>query len=172
VLVGYLALYFVDVVGASPPEAALAVAVWTASDLLGTAVLLRVLRRVAGTTCVRATALAVLVLVPALQLAGGLWPKLVLVGAIGALHSAWYPVTKARLYAELPGRGGLVLALTTVAGPVGALLPIGVGLLAARLGLHVAFWSVLVAPLALLLGVPRRSARAGSPVARSVSSER
>ncbi|HXY83939.1 MAG TPA: MFS transporter [Gaiellaceae bacterium] len=157
VLFGYLALYFVDVVGASPREAALAVAVWTVSDLVGTVVLLRALTRLTGATVVRTTAISVLVVVPALQLAGGLWLKLVLVGMLGALHSAWYPVTKARLYAELPGRGGLVLALATLAGPIGALMPVCVGLLASRFGLQAALWVVLVAPLSLIVGVPRRA---------------
>ena len=58
VLYGYLALYFVDVVGVSATTAALVVAVWTGADLVGNVVLLRVLRHVAGTTYIRATALA------------------------------------------------------------------------------------------------------------------
>src|SRR3954453_9880447 len=48
VLYGYLARYFVDVAGAQPRTAALAVGAWATADLLGTAVVLRVLHRVDG----------------------------------------------------------------------------------------------------------------------------
>lgn len=155
VLYGYLALYFVDVVGVSATTAALVVAAWTGADLIGNLVLLRVLRRVPGTTYIRATAVAVAVLFPLFQLVGGLWPKLVLIGVVGALHSGWYPVAKGRLYAELPGLSGTAMGISTVTGLLGSALPLAVGLLAARFGLHDAFWLVLLAPVALLLGVPR-----------------
>jgi FSR family fosmidomycin resistance protein-like MFS transporter len=157
VLYGYLALYFVDVVRVSATTAALVVAVWTGADLVGNIVLLRVLRRVPGTTYVRATALAVAVLFPLFQLVGGLWPKLALIGLVGALHSGWYPVAKGRLYAELPGLSGTAMGISTVTGLLGSALPLAIGLLAERFGLHDAFWLVLLAPVALLIGVPRRS---------------
>jgi MFS transporter, FSR family, fosmidomycin resistance protein len=156
VLYGYLALYFVDVVGVSARTAALVVGVWTGADLVGNVVLLRVLRRISGTTYIRATALAVAVLFPVFQLVGGLWPKLALIGVVGALHSGWYPVAKGRLYAELPGLSGTAMGISTVTGLLGSALPLAVGLLAGRFGLHDAFWLVLLAPLALLVGVPRR----------------
>ena len=157
VLYGYLALYFVDVVGVSARAAALVVGVWTVSDLVGNLILLRFLRQVPGTSYVRATALAVAVLFPLFQLADGLWPKVVLIGLVGALHSGWYPVAKGRLYAELPGLSGTAMGISTVTGLLGSALPFAVGLLAGRFGLHDAFWLVLIAPVALLVGVPRAS---------------
>jgi FSR family fosmidomycin resistance protein-like MFS transporter len=156
VLYGYLALYFADVVGVSVRTAALAVGVWTGADLVGNVLLLRALRRVDGATYIRVTALAVAVVFPVFQLVGGFWPKLVLIGVVGALHSGWYPVAKSRLYAELPGLSGTAMGISTVTGLLGSALPLAVGLLAGRFGLHDAFWLVLLAPLALLLGVPRR----------------
>jgi MFS transporter, FSR family, fosmidomycin resistance protein len=156
VLYGYLALYFVDVVGVSTTTAALVVAVWTGADLVGNLVLLRVLRRMRGTSYIRATAFAVAVLFPAFQIVAGLWPKLILIGLVSALHSGWYPVAKGRLYAELPGLSGTAMGISTVTGLLGSALPLAVGLLAGRFGLHDAFWLVLLAPLALLIGVPRR----------------
>ncbi len=155
VLYGYLALYFVDVVHVSVRTAALAVLAWTVADLVGNLVLLRVLRRFAGVACVRATAAAVAVLFPVFQLIGGLWPKLVLIAVVGVLHSGWYPVVKGRLYAELPGLSGTAMGISTVTGLLGSALPLAVGLLAGRFGLHDAFWVVLAAPAALLLGLPR-----------------
>jgi MFS transporter, FSR family, fosmidomycin resistance protein len=159
VLYGYLALYFVDSVGTDARTAALAVAAWTSADLAGNLVVLRVLRRVGGLRWLRWTAAAVAVVFPAFQLAPGLAPKLVLIALVGALHSGWYPISKARLYEALPGRSGTAMAVATTTGLLGAALPLALGLLAERVGLHDAFWLVLVAPLALLVAVPRREVR-------------
>jgi fucose permease len=109
-----------------------------------------------GTKYIRFTAFAVVLVFPIFQLVAGFWPKLVLIGLVGALHSGWYPVAKSRLYAELPGLSGTAMGVSTVAGLLGSALPLAVGLLAGRFGLHEAFWLALLAPLALLLGVPRR----------------
>jgi len=156
ILYGYLALYFVDAVGVDARTAALAVAVWTGADLVGNVIVLRLLPRVGGLRWLRATALGVAVLFPLFQLADGLGPKLVLIAVLGALHSGWYPISQARLYEALPGRSGTAMALSTTTGALGAVLPLALGVLATRVGIHDAFWLVLVAPLAMLLWVPRR----------------
>ena len=69
-------------------------------------------------------------------------------------------MAKGRLYAELPGLSGTAMGISTVTGLLGSALPLAVGLLAGRFGLHDAFWLVLLAPVALLFGVPREP-RAG-----------
>jgi FSR family fosmidomycin resistance protein-like MFS transporter len=156
ILYGYLALYFVDAVGVDARTAALAVGVWTGADLVGNLIVLRFLARVGGLRWLRATALGVALVFPAFQLVDGLAPKLALIALLGALHSGWYPLSKARLYEALPGRSGTAMALGTTTGALGAVLPLALGLLAARIGIHDAFWLVLVAPLAMLAFVPRR----------------
>lgn len=156
ILYGYLALYFVDAVGVDVRTAAFAVAVWTGADLVGNLIVLRYLPRVGGLRWLRATALGVAVVFPLFQLADGLAAKLVLIAILGALHSGWYPISQARLYEALPGRSGTAMALSTTTGALGAILPLALGLLAARAGIHDAFWLVLVAPLAMLIWVPRR----------------
>jgi len=155
ILYGYLALYFVDSVGVDAQAAALAVAVWTGADLVGNVIVLRALHRVGGLRWLRATALGVAVVFPAFQLAEGLVPKLVLIALLGALHSGWYPISKARLYEALPGRSGSAMALASTTGALGAVMPLALGLLAGRVGIHDAFWLVLLAPLSMLLFVPR-----------------
>lgn len=152
---GFLALYFVDAVGVDVRTAALAVAVWTGADLLGNLVVVGLLNRVESLRWLRATAFAVLLLVPAFQLVPGLVPKLVAVAAISALGAGWYPISEARLYDALPGRSGTAVALGSLSGALGAVLSLTLGLLAARVGIHDAFWLVLLAPLALLAGTPR-----------------
>jgi MFS transporter, FSR family, fosmidomycin resistance protein len=156
ILYGYLALYFVDAVGVDARTAAFAVAVWTGADLVGNVIVLRLLPRVGGLRWLRATALGVAALFPLFQLADGLAAKLVLIAVLGVLHSGWYPISQARLYEALPGRSGTAMALSTTTGALGAILPLALGLLAERVGIHDAFWVVLVAPLSMLLWVPRR----------------
>jgi len=156
ILYGYLALYFVDSVGVDVRTAALAVAVWTGADLVGNVIVLRALRRVGGLGWLRATALGVALVFPAFQVVPGLAPKLVLIALLGALHSGWYPISKARLYEALPGRSGTAMALASTTGALGAVMPLALGLLASRVGIHDAFWLVLLAPLSMLVFVPRR----------------
>ena len=162
VLYAYLALYFVDVVGASGGHAGLAVLVWTGVGLAGDALLLPLLERVPGLRWLRASALLVLVVFPAFLLVDGLAAKLALLALLGALNSGWYAVLQARLYAALPDRSATVLALGNVSGLAGALLPLGVGVAADAWGLGAAMWLLLGAPIAMLVGLPRdRKAGAG-----------
>lgn len=151
----FLALYAVDVAGLSPVAAALAVAVWTAAGFAGDVILLWALRRVDGSTYLRATAVGALVAYPAFLLVQSTGVKLVLLAALGLLNSGWYAIPKARLYASLPGRSGTAVAVGGAAGLVGSLAPAALGALAGAAGLQATMWLLLVAPVALLLGVRR-----------------
>jgi FSR family fosmidomycin resistance protein-like MFS transporter len=152
----FLALYLVDAAGLSTVEAGLGFALWTGAGLLGDALLLPVLRRISGLSYLRASALLVAVLFPMFLLLDSVWAKLALLAALGLLNSGWYAIPKARLYAELPGQSGAVLTLGTVTGLVGGTFPLAVGLLAGGVGIDVALWALLAAPIALLVGLPRR----------------
>jgi MFS transporter, FSR family, fosmidomycin resistance protein len=152
----FLALYLVDAAGLSGAEAGLAFALWTGAGLAGDALLLLVLRRFSGLAYLRASALLVAVLFPVFLLAEPLWAKLAVLAALGVLNAGWYAIPKARLYAELEGQSGAVLTLGTVTGLVGGTFPLALGLLAAAVGIDVALWALLLAPIALLVGLPRR----------------
>jgi MFS transporter, FSR family, fosmidomycin resistance protein len=156
VLYGFLALYFVDVVGTDAVTAGLAVGVWTGAGLAGDALLLLVLRRVRGTLYLRRSAAAALAVYPAFLVLPGITAKLVLVALLGLLNSGWYAIPKASLYAELPDRSGTAVALGSVGGLAGALVPLGLGLLAGAVGLGVTMWTLLAAPVVLLALVPSR----------------
>ncbi len=56
---------------------------------------------------------------------------------------------------SLPGKSGTVLALDTVSGLFGKLLPFGIGLAAQVFGLQWAMWLLLAGPVALFIGLPR-----------------
>jgi FSR family fosmidomycin resistance protein-like MFS transporter len=96
------------------------------------------------------------VLYPCFLLAPPLAAKLVIIGVIGVLRAGWYAVLHARLYASLPGRSGIAVAVGNLSGSLGALIPLGLGALAQAAGLRAAMWVLAAAPLALLLGIPRK----------------
>jgi FSR family fosmidomycin resistance protein-like MFS transporter len=155
VLHGFLALYFVDVVGASGRGAALAILVWTGVGLVGDALVIPLLARVEGTRYLRASAAATLLVFPAFLLLPDAVAKLALLGVLGLLNSGWYAILAGRLYSSLPGQSATVMALSSVFGVAGGLLPLTIGLVAHRLGLGVAMWLLLAGPVAFLVGLPR-----------------
>lgn len=155
ILLGFLALYFVDVAGVSPAIAGLAVAVWTGVGLLGDALLIPLLARVPGLRYLRLSAALVAALFPLFLLAEPLALKLAALGALGLLNSGWYAIPMAQLYAALPGQSGAALAASNLAGLAGSLLPLAIGAVAQVAGLEVALWLLLAGPLALLVGLPQ-----------------
>jgi FSR family fosmidomycin resistance protein-like MFS transporter len=157
VFLGFLALYLVDIAGVVPGVAGAGVAVLMASSLVGDAALIRILRRVDGAFLLRWSALASLLAYPAFLLAEPLFAKLALLAVIGILRAGWYAIPQGRLYAELPARAGTAVAIGAPADLVGSLLPIAIGAVAAWAGLGVAMWLLLLAPVALLVLLPRRS---------------
>ena len=154
---GFLALYFVDVAGTSPVEAAIAVAVWTGAGFVGDLALLPLLRRLSGRRYLRMSALAALAVYPAFLVVPSTPAKLALLAALGLLNSGWYAIPKAGLYGALPGRSGTAVAVAGAGGLVGALVPAALGILAAQAGLAATMWVLLLAPVALFVGTPPRS---------------
>jgi FSR family fosmidomycin resistance protein-like MFS transporter len=155
VFYGYMALYFVDVVGLTAAKAALAVAVWTGFGLLGDFLIIPLLEKVRGLDYLRLSMVLELVLFPAFLLIPNAWLKLVVLGALGLFNSGWYAILQGNLYSSMPGRSGMVMTLGNVAGFFGKLIPFGIGLAAQRFGLGSAMWILLAGPLALLFGLPK-----------------
>ncbi|MBL7183544.1 MAG: MFS transporter [Anaerolineae bacterium] len=157
VLLGFLALYLVDVAGATPAQAGAAVAVWTGLGLLGNLLLIPLLERVRGLCYLRLSAVVELVLFPAFLLAPGFWAKLVLLGLLGFFNTGWYSILKAQLYSAMPGQSGTVMTVGNVFGLVGGLIPLGLGLVAERFDLVATMWLLLLGPVALLVGIPKHT---------------
>jgi FSR family fosmidomycin resistance protein-like MFS transporter len=153
---GFLALYFVDVLGVSVGQAGAGVAVWTGVGLTGDLLLIPLLERVRGLSYLRWSALAMLVLFPAFLLAPNLYAKLALLGLVGIANAGWYSILKAQLYASMPERSGAALALSNVSGLVGGLIPLALGLVAERFGLARMMWLLLAGPLMFLVFIPRK----------------
>jgi FSR family fosmidomycin resistance protein-like MFS transporter len=153
VFLGFLALYFVDVVGTSPSTGGLVVAVWTGAGLVGSGLAIPFLRRFDGLRYLRVSAVATAALFVAFLTLPSAFLKLPLVAAIAIVNAGWYPVLSARLYDALHGTSGLVLTVGALF-PLNALLPLGIAAIAERFGLSVALWPLLAAPIALLVLVP------------------
>ncbi len=158
VLLGFLALYFVDVAGVSTARASTAVAAWTAAGLVSDLLLIRLLDRVDGLAYLRVSAVAELALFATLLLISSFWAKLVILALLGVFNAGWYAILKARLYATVPGKSGTVMAVDNIFGLVGGLLPWGIGVVAESFGLGAAMWLLCAGPLALLVGLPQRGA--------------
>lgn len=153
---GFLALYFVDVVGVSESKAALAVAVWTGVGLSSDFLLIPLLERVRGLSYLRLSAFIMALLFPAFLLAPGFAGKLILVGLLGLMNAGWYSILKAQLYASLPGQSGAVMAISSLFEFTGGLIPLALGLLAEQYGLNATMWLLMAGPMALLIGIPRK----------------
>ena len=150
---GFLALYFVDVVGVGEARAALAVVVWTWVGLAGDFLLLPLLERVRGLSYLRVSTSVVSVLFPAMLFAEGFALKLALLGLLGFANAGWYAILKAQLYEEMPGRSGTAMTLGNIFGLVGGLVPLALGAFAQRFGLGAMMWLLAAGPLALVVGL-------------------
>lgn len=151
VLLGYLALYFVDVVGLSPIAAAAVVVVWTIAGLVGDALLLVVLSRAPGLGYLRISAVLASFVYPAFLLASPPAVKVVLLVVIGILHAGWYAIPQGRLFTELGDRTGTAVAISSLGTAAGSILPLLIGAIAERAGLQGALWIAMLAPIAILI---------------------
>lgn len=156
VLLGYLTLYFVDIAVVSQSQASIAVGVWAVVGLMGDFVLIRLLDRVSGLTYLRWSAVIELLLFPLFLLAPDYWMKILLLACLGLFNAGWYSILKAQLYGALPEKSGVVLAVSNIFGLLGAAIPWIVGLIADRYGLRYAMWLLLLGPIGLAAGLPRR----------------
>jgi FSR family fosmidomycin resistance protein-like MFS transporter len=157
VFTGFLAVYFVAVVHASPVQAALAVAVRFGAGIAGDVLVIRVLDRVSGLPVLRASAAAALLVYPAFLLVPGLVAKLVVLALLTVATAPWYPVAQAQLYASLPGQSGIVVTLSSAAALAGGLGPLAVGFAAEQAGLPVTLSGLVLVPAAVLYLAWRRT---------------
>ncbi len=156
IFLGFIALYFVDVVQVSEDRAALAVAIWSTASLIGDALIIPVLERVRGLTYLRWSALVTLGLYGALLLASDATVKYVLLAGLGLTVSGWYAILKGKLYSALPGQSGVGMAVSSLAGIIGGLIPWALGLVAERFGLASMMALLALGPISLLVGLPRK----------------
>ena len=159
VLLGFLALYFVDVVHVTPETAALAVTTWTVIGLAGDFLLIPLLERVRGLSYLRLSAAVVLVLFASFLLVPDVWMKFVMLSLLGLFNAGWYAILQGQLYSAMPGQSGTVMALGNIFGLAGGFIPLVLGLVAEQVGLGQMMWLLLLGPVALLVGIPWRNVK-------------
>ncbi|MBW4478516.1 MAG: MFS transporter [Tolypothrix brevis GSE-NOS-MK-07-07A] len=153
VLRGFVALYFVDVVGASNTQGSLAIAIWLGFGLVGDFLLIPLLERVQGMAYLKLSAAVILFAYPAFLLVPSINIKLFILGLLGLFNAGWYSILQGQLYTAMPGKSGAVLTLSNLFGLVGGLIPLGLGLLAGHYGLGSTMWLLIAAPIVLLIGL-------------------
>jgi FSR family fosmidomycin resistance protein-like MFS transporter len=153
----YMALYFIDVVGLDETGASVALIVFTAVGLMGDIIIIPVLERVRGLVYLRWSAAFAGVIYVIFLLTPSIPLKFVLLGVLGISNAGWYAILQAQLYAAVPKRSGTVMALNSIAGFASGLLPAIIGFIAGRVGLGAAMWLLLLAPIALFIGIPRNA---------------
>lgn len=158
VLFSYLALYFVDVARATETQAGIAVTVWLAMGLITDFLFIPFIDRqrdsmnfLRVTALVESFAFAVFLVIP------GFIPKLIAVIIVNLFNTGWYPILQGRLYSSLPGQSASVMAIGSITAPLAKFFPFLLGFLADQFGLQTAMWILLLGPLALLIGLPRRT---------------
>jgi len=157
ILLAYLALYFVDVMGKTETEAAIAVTVWTGIGLIGDFLLIPLLERVNGLTYLRFSAGLTFIIYPTFLLVPSLEIKLILLGVLGFFNAGWYSILQGQIYTTLPDNSASAeLTIGNIVGFVGGFIPLAIGMVAERAGLDVAMWLLLLGPIALLIGIPHQ----------------
>jgi FSR family fosmidomycin resistance protein-like MFS transporter len=158
VLFSYLALYFVDVGRSTETQAGIAVTVWLGMGLLTDFLFIPFIdRQKDSMRFLRTTAILEFFAFAVFLLTPGFIPKLVVVIAVNLFNTGWYPILQGRLYSSLPGQSASLMAIVSVTAPFAKFFPFLIGFLADRFGLQTALWILLLGPLALLIGLPRKS---------------
>ncbi len=158
VLFSYLALYFVDVARATEVQAGIAVTVWLAMGLITDFLFIPFIdRQKDSIRFLRATAFMELLAFAVFLLTPGFIPKLIVVIAVNLFNTGWYPILQGRLYSSLPGQSASIMAIGSVTVPFAKFFPFLIGFLADQFGLQTAMWILILGPIALLIGLPRRN---------------
>lgn len=160
VLFSYLALYFVDVGGATETQAGIAVTVWLALGLITDFFFIPFIdRQKDSLKFLRTTAFMECFAFTIFLLTPGFIPKLIVVIAVNVFNTGWYSILQGRLYSSLPGQSGSVMAIGSVVAPLAKFFPFVIGFLADQFGLQTAMWILILGPIALLIGLPRHTNR-------------
>ncbi|HAX68795.1 MAG TPA: MFS transporter [Anaerolineales bacterium] len=158
ILFSFLALYFVDVVRVNETQAGIAVTVWLVMGLITDFLFIPYIdKQKDAIQFLRRTAFLNGIAFIAFMLVPGFIPKIALVILVNLFNTGWYPILQGRLYSSLPGQSASLMAIGAVTTPLAKSLPLLIGILADRFGLGNAMWILLLGPIALLIGLPRKT---------------
>ncbi len=156
VFLGFAGLYLQNALGAVPVAISLALGAQMVGGLATLVVLDRVAVRWQPERLVAVVAVVTLAGVVMLLSTRSIVLAAAALFVIGAGAAGWYPIAKAQAYALLPGRSGTVRAVDDLGAPFEVALPLVVGALADRFGITAGMSVLGLAPLLVLLVLPRR----------------
>lgn len=161
VFLGFVALYLRDVWHLGEALIALILTLQMLASLLGLFLLERVLlpRHLKPVFLLTWLSLLTLAGVLALLLVHTLWIVVMALLLIDLSCAGWYPLAMAEAYACRPGRSGVVRAVINLGTPFDMALPGAVGLIAASAGILSGLGLLGLAPVLMLLLLPRRERR-------------
>jgi fucose permease len=159
IFIEFLPLYLVDVMKLSAAQVGLLLGAYILIALLSDIVLIPLLERVPGRLVVRISSSMAAILYIAWLLSPWLLVKVILLLCLSLAKIGWYPVLAGETYAVAPGRSGTVLALDSIGGLTAGGLRWLVGWVANLAGLPTAMWLLLLAPVSLILFVPKPARR-------------
>jgi MFS family permease len=150
IFAAFAALHIAERFGADPQARALVLGAFLAGGAGGllvqeralTAVSPRRLLAALAATC--ATAYLAWIAAPSLAMSA------VLAAIVGVTCAGQYPLAQAQAYRAVPGRGGVVNALTSLLTPIEVVLPIGLAAMAGSLGVTAVLLVLALQPLGLL----------------------
>lgn len=158
VFLSYMALYFVDVGRVTKTQAGIVVTIWLMLGMIMDFAFIPFIDRqpdsvkyLRVTAMLEVFAFAIFLLVP------GLIPKIVAIVFVNFFNTGWYPILQGRLYSNLPGQSASIMAIGAVTTPIAKFFPFVIGFLADQFGLQTAMWILLLGPVALIIGLPRRT---------------
>jgi len=157
VFLGFVALYLRDVLHASQAVIGVALTVSLVGSLVGLLTLDRVFRRsrISSVRLLPWLALLTLVGVIGFLITRSIWLATVALFVIHLGYVGWYPIVQAQAYDRQPGRSGTVGAVIRLGAPFEVALPGLVGIVAGRFGALASVALLGLAPLLILLLVPK-----------------
>lgn len=156
IFIGFAALYLHDVLRVSEVVIGLVLVIQTIGGFLGLIVLDRLVGRIAPHRLLIGSALLVLMGVVGFLTLHSIWLAACSLFVISLGAAGLYPVAKAEAYARQPGRSGVVRTVIGLGMPFEIALPGIVGLVASRFGVLAGVGLLGLAPLLVLIIVPRR----------------
>jgi predicted MFS family arabinose efflux permease len=152
----FAALFLQDRLGMTSAAISMALMVHIAGGLIGLAWLDRFGRHFQPARLLGWLALVVLAGLLLFVLTSSPWLAVFALWIVGLGASGWYPIASAEAYRALPGRSGMVRALSSLLAPVEVVAPFLIGLAAQQWGIQIGVALIMLAPLAVFLLRPRK----------------
>jgi len=156
VFLGFAALYLHDVLHASEAIIGVVLTFHLIGGLVGLIILDRLIGRIAPARLLIWMTLLALVGIIGFLIIRSIWLSALALFVIDLGAVCWYPIAESAAYARLPGRSGTVRTVIGLGAPFEVVLPGIVGLIAGSFGVLAGVGLLGLAPLLVLLLVPRQ----------------